>query len=168
MKEKTCAFTGHRPQRLPFGFDESDPRCINLKMRLRDEIIRQIEEKSVFRFLSGMAIGVDQYAAEIVCELKGQYPHIELECVIPCENQAVKWSFKARERYFNLVARCDKETMIQRQYTPDCMQKRNIYMADNAKKLIAVWDGHSSGTANTVKYAQSIGMDIILINPKEI
>ena len=26
MKEKTCAFTGHRPQKLPFGFNEADER----------------------------------------------------------------------------------------------------------------------------------------------
>ena len=23
-----CAFTGYRPQKMPFGSDESDPRCI--------------------------------------------------------------------------------------------------------------------------------------------
>ena len=28
---KACAFTGHRPQSLPFGFDESDKRCTALK-----------------------------------------------------------------------------------------------------------------------------------------
>ena len=26
VQGKTCAFTGHRPQSLPFGFDESDPK----------------------------------------------------------------------------------------------------------------------------------------------
>ena len=25
-----CAFTGHRPQNLPFGFDESDEKCVAL------------------------------------------------------------------------------------------------------------------------------------------
>lgn len=28
---KTCAFTGHRPQNLPFGFNEEDERCVDLK-----------------------------------------------------------------------------------------------------------------------------------------
>ena len=32
---------------------------------------------------SGMAQGVDMYAAEIVLELKKQYPQITLECAIP-------------------------------------------------------------------------------------
>lgn len=44
MKTKKCAFTGHRPKSLPFGFNEADERCIALKQKLRNEIIRQIEE----------------------------------------------------------------------------------------------------------------------------
>ena len=58
MKTKKCAFTGHRPQSLPFGFNEADERCIALKQKLRDEIIRQIEENGVTHFITGMAIGV--------------------------------------------------------------------------------------------------------------
>lgn len=47
MKVKKCAFTGHRPQSLPFGFNESDERCIALKQTLRAEIIRLIEQEGV-------------------------------------------------------------------------------------------------------------------------
>ena len=31
----SCAFTGHRPGKLPWGEDESDLRCIALKAKLR-------------------------------------------------------------------------------------------------------------------------------------
>ena len=55
MKVKKCAFTGHRPQSLPFGFNESDERCIALKQTLRAEIIRLIEQEGVTHFISGMA-----------------------------------------------------------------------------------------------------------------
>lgn len=34
----TCYFTGHRPQKLPWGFHESDPRCIALKNNLKKAI----------------------------------------------------------------------------------------------------------------------------------
>ena len=90
MKTKKCAFTGHRPQSLPFGFNEADERCIALKQKLRDEIIRQIEENGVTHFITGMAIGVDMFAAEIVLGLKSAYNGITLECAIPCETQAEK------------------------------------------------------------------------------
>ena len=125
MRTKKCAFTGHRPQSLPFGFNEADERCIALKQKLRDEIIRQIEENGVTHFITGMAIGVDMFAAEIVLGLKSAYNGITLECAIPCETQAEKWSEALRDRYFDIASKCDKETLLQQRYTPDCMHKRN-------------------------------------------
>ena len=65
---KTCAFTGHRPKGL--GYPESDGRCDALKRLLRLLVRRLIQEQSVTHFISGMAQGVDLYAAEIVLELK--------------------------------------------------------------------------------------------------
>ena len=79
VQGKTCAFTGHRPQSLPFGFDESDKRCTSLKSVMRDQIVALIENEGVTHFITGMALGVDMYAAEIVLDLKSKYPHITLE-----------------------------------------------------------------------------------------
>lgn len=105
------------------------------------------------------------FAAEIVLDLKSKYPHITLESAIPCETQAIKWSVASRERYYNIAAKCDKETMLQREYTPDCMDKRNRYMVDHADYILAVWNGCPSGTGNTVRYAHKKGKTIIVINP---
>lgn len=164
--KKVCCFTGHRPQSLPFGFNEQDERCIKLKRLLRKEIERQITEEGVTQFISGMAIGVDMYAAEIVLDLKAKYPQITLESAIPCETQAVKWSSVLRERYYLIASKCDKETMIQRHYTADCMHKRNRYMVDASDTVIAVWDGRPGGTGKTVAYAESKGRTVVIINPK--
>ena len=133
---KTCAFTGHRPKSL--GYPESDERCTALKQCIHSLIVRMIEEEGVTHFISGMAQGVDLYAAEIVLELKEQYPEITLECAIPYERQAVRWLAALRERYFSIASKCDKETMLQRQYTRDCMKKRNQYMVDCADVVLAV------------------------------
>ena len=56
MKTVSCAFTGHRPQILPFGFNETDSRCIALKRALHDQIINLIETNGVTHFISGMAM----------------------------------------------------------------------------------------------------------------
>ena len=166
IKMKKCAFTGHRPQSLPFGLNESDERCTHLKGKLREEIIRLVDEQKVFHFITGMAIGVDMYAAEIVLELKaGCYPGIRLECAIPCEEQASKWTEKQRDRYFDIVSRCDQETLIQRHYSSDCFDRRNSYMVDQADYLIAVWNGRPSGTGKTVRYARQTGKPVIVIDP---
>ena len=51
-----CAFTGHRPQNLPFRFDETDERCLRLKAELRNLIVQMIEQKNVTHFISGNPI----------------------------------------------------------------------------------------------------------------
>ncbi|MEG0693302.1 MAG: SLOG family protein [Oscillospiraceae bacterium] len=103
MKNIIVCFTGHRPQSLPFGFNEQDERCFKLKSAMREEIIRLIEKSVATKFISGMAIGIDIFAAEIVIDLKKQYPKISLECAIPCESQPEKWRESDRNRYFKLI-----------------------------------------------------------------
>ena len=60
-----CAFTGHRPLKMPFGYNEEDPRCIDFKRRLHDTIEMLIWQ-GYTHFLSGGAMGMDMYAGEIV------------------------------------------------------------------------------------------------------
>ena len=80
----------------------------------------------------------------------------------------MKWSEALRERYYNIAAQCDIETMLQTHYTPDCMDKRNKYMVDQSDVIIAVWSGSPSGTGKTVQYAQSQGKPIVTINPNSM
>lgn len=89
MKGKVCACTGHRTQNLPFRFDETDERCVKLKEKLYEIIENLILKKDVTHFISGMALGVYTYFAEIILELRDEkYPEITLEAAIPCETQA--------------------------------------------------------------------------------
>ena len=97
-ESRTCAFSGRRPQNLSFGFQEEDERCIALKQVLREEIIYLIEREGVTHFTTGLTIGVDMYADEMVIELKARSPMITLESAIPCETQAAKWSEDLRDR----------------------------------------------------------------------
>lgn len=162
---KTCCFTGHRPQYLPFWYSENSIDCLKIKNILKKTIVQLIKKNEVNHFISGMALGIDQYAAEIVLELKKQYPQITLECAMPCETQAIKWTEEQRDRYFSIIKRCDKETLLQKQYTSDCMQKRNEYMVKNSAFIIAVGNRKPSGTYETIKHAKLLGKYIIIIDP---
>jgi len=58
MIEKACAFTGHRPYKFPWKYDETDSRCVALKAVLAEQIAA-LAEVGVTDFLSGMAEAVD-------------------------------------------------------------------------------------------------------------
>lgn len=60
VQGKTCAFTGHRPQSLPFGFDESDKRCTSLKSVMRDQIVALIENEVHTAAASGRWCGAER------------------------------------------------------------------------------------------------------------
>ena len=159
-RQSACCFTGHRPAKLPWGDNESDGRCVALKSRLYAAAEAAIEEGTE-HFICGMAEGCDLYFCEIVLALKERYPHVTLEAAIPCPTQADRWSAAQQRRYRSLLARCDYETVVQREYTPGCMQRRNRYMVDHASLLIAAHNGTPGGTRATIEYALRRGLAIV-------
>lgn len=159
-RETTCCFTGHRPGKLPWGYDETDPRCLDLKRRLAGAVEAAYEE-GIRHFTCGMALGCDQYFCEAVLALRERRPGVVLEAAIPCPAQAKRWSVQQRERYNRLVEACDLETVISEAYGPGCMQRRDRYMVDHASLLIAAFDGTSGGTRYTLEYAMSRRISIV-------
>jgi len=165
--ETTCCFTGHRPDKLPWGEDEGDPRCLRLKARLRQEVERAYNEG--FRhFICGMAQGCDFYFCEAVLGLRDERPGITVEAAIPCEDQASRWSEAQRERWFRLVESCDFETMVQHRYSKGCMLRRDRYMVDRSARLIAAFDGTVGGTLYTISYARKRGIQVVLVGMAEV
>ena len=158
-------FTGHRPKGLPFGYNERDSRCKKLKKALKKLILNKIQEENTTAFLSGMALGTDMFAAEIVLELKREFRDITLTAVLPCRTQAAKWNKEATARYELIVDRCDKIIILQDEYTPSCMHKRNLYMVEHSDCVIAVWSGTEGGTANTIHFAIERHLPITVLDP---
>ena len=156
----SCCFTGHRPGKLPWRYDETDPRCLDLKRRIADAVEAAYQEG--FRhFLCGMALGCDLYFCECVLRLRQMHPDVTVEAAIPCPSQADGWGEAQKSRYRDILARCDYETMVQQSYTPGCMQRRNRYMVDHASLLIAVNDGARGGTRSTIEYAFKRGVNVL-------
>ena len=160
--ETTCCFSGPRPPRLPWGSNEADPRCLALKERLA-AAVEDAFDRGMRHFLCGMARGADFYFCDAVLELRERRSGVTLEAVIPCEEQAARWSERERERWFSLVERCDGETMLQHHYDKGCMLRRNRYLVDHSSMLIAVYDGMLGGTMYTLSYAMKRGLETVIL-----
>ena len=162
--EICCAFTGHRPARLPWGANESDPRCLALK----EELARSVEEAYAAgcrHFLCGMAQGADLYFCEIVLSLRDRRPDVTLEAAIPYLDQAKNWPQTDQDRRQAILDRCDYETMVSHSYSRGCLLRRNRYMVDRSFRLIAVYDGiPQGGTFQTLHYAMQKGLAISIVD----
>ena len=165
--QNTCCFTGHRPEKLPWGAREDDPRCIAAKGWL-DQAVEQAYDSGIRHFMCGMARGADFYFCQAVIRLRQARPDVTLEACIPCEEQAARWSEADRDRYFSLVEQCDFETMVQHHYDKGCMLRRNRYMVDRSRLLIALYDGMLGGTMYTVSYARKKGLELVVLDPNHL
>lgn len=162
-KNTSCCFTGHREQKLPWRGNENDPRCLDLKEKIYDAA-EAAYRAGIRHYICGMATGCDHYFGEAVLALRQEHPEITLEAAIPFEGQAKGWTAQQRKRYLRLAAECDFQTVLQRDYSPDCMARRNHYMVDSSALLIAAFCGNSGGTLKTILYAMRSGLEVIQID----
>lgn len=164
MKERTttCCFTGHRPEKLLWGTDELDARCLALKETI-SHALEGLYEDGFRHFISGMARGCDLYFGEAVLALREKYADVTLEAAVPCETQANGWKKDEKARYDRLLKCSDKVTYVSRLYSPGCMQRRNKYMVDSSAALLAVFNGTSGGTMQTILYARRNSLRIEMI-----
>lgn len=165
MNQNSCAFTGHRPHKFPWKSDETDPRCVALKAILVGQV-RKLVSSGITDFYSGMADGTDCWLSQIVLDLRKEKPELKLHCVLPCEGQADKWSKSAQERYGSILEQSNSVEYVSHEYYDGCMLDRNRRLVEVAGLLLAVYNGERrGGTAATVRYAQKLGREIIIIDP---
>lgn len=155
--------TGHRPDKLPnkqIGYMLPNPVYIKICQETEKLLLELKPEKCI----SGMALGYDQYFANICIKLK-----IPFIAAIPFEGQEMAWPEKSRKIYHKLLSSASEKIIVSSGgYAKEKMQIRNEWIVNNCNKLLACWDGSNGGTSNCVKYAQSINKDILFINPKKL
>lgn len=74
-RKHRCCFTGHRPEKLAQSETE-------VKEWLRLQIERAVAD-GYTTFITGMAMGVDIWAGQIVAEMKKNDPRLRLIAAVP-------------------------------------------------------------------------------------
>ena len=153
-----CCFTGHRPEKL----NEPD----DVVIVALESAIRQAVADGFVTFISGMARGTDIWAAEIVLRLKREGHPLHLICASPFDGFDQSWGADWRRRYAAVMADADLVKFICPHYSRACFQIRNEWMVDRSARVIAVYNGESGGTRNTINYAarRNVGVVNVLDN----
>lgn len=152
-RQHRCCFTGHRPEKL----NMSEMEVIAW---LEAEIRKAIDDGFV-TFISGMARGVDIWAAEIVLRLRDEGLPIHLISASPFEGFERSWSEDWKRRYNEILNRADIVKFVCKGYSRACFQIRNEWMVDRSARVIAVYNGEPGGTKNTVDYALRQKLEVI-------
>ena len=157
---KRCCFTGHRPEKL--GVSESEAVTV-LKAA-----IREAYDSGYRTFISGMARGVDIWAAELALEAREVHPDIHLICALPHPDFETRWKQEWQRRYAAILAEADLVKTICPAFSMSAYQKRNEWMVDHSGLLLAFYNGAPGGTANTIQYARKHGVDVNIIGGERL
>jgi uncharacterized phage-like protein YoqJ len=145
------AVTGHRPDKLG-GYRLPNPTYNEVITQLKNAF----ENLKPTMLITGMALGVDQWAAQVALEMG-----IPFWAAVPFDGQEGKWPEASRAKYQYLISRALGVTVVTPgPFSSGKMQLRNQWMVDRCHRLLAVWNGTSGGTANCVGYATKIGRTI--------
>ncbi len=155
MKQQRACFTGHRPEKLK-----------NEKTSILAALSAQIDAAigdGITEFISGMARGVDLWAASLVLERKKKDPTLKLICAIPYENFEKGWSEEWRVLYGEICAQADEIKFFYPRFSYASFQERNRWRVDHSRRLIAVYNGEKGGTKNTLDYARKQDVMVCVI-----
>ena len=161
------AFTGYRPEKLPFRESESDAMYLRFRSSLY-RVISRLAELGYREFISGVAMGFDTWVAEDVLRLKETDSDVLLECAVPFPTQADKWRTADKERRERILRAADSVVTVSEEYAKNAFFLRNRYMVDRADVIVCCFDGKTGGTAYTVEYARRQGRIIIQLNPTDM
>lgn len=154
-RQKRCCFTGHRPEKL-----------LASEAEIKRSLSRTIEAALTSgkrTFITGMARGTDIYAGELVLQYRDADPSIHLICALPHPDFEKRWSVHWQQRYHAILQRADLIREICPSFRMGSYQTRNEWMVDRSSLVIAVYNGESGGTKNTIEYAKAHGVEVIMI-----
>lgn len=148
LRKHRCCFTGHRPNKL--GITEQQLRP------LLEEAIRQAVQDGFTTFITGMAMGTDLVAGEIVLQLREQDSRLKLVCALPYPNFGQHWGGGWTKRFRDVLAQADLSRCISKEFSYAAYQVRNEWMVRHSSLVIGVFNGERGGTKNTLDYAKKI------------
>ena len=160
-----CAVIGQPPMRFPWGFDEDDFGCQELKLALAQKIM-ELRQQGVTRFAVVADCGIGLYAGECVNALRQHDPDLMLFVVSPHEEQATKWTPDLRNRYFKLPEDCTIMELASHRKTPECEYDAYRKIIDHADMVLAAYDpatARGDAVDRAMEYAKACGWPIIPI-----
>ena len=153
-KHRVC-FTGHRPEKL---IRSEKSICKDLEIQIRQAVADGLNV-----YITGMARGIDIWAAQIVIRLRAEGYPVKLICACPYDGFERGWGQDWQRQYNEVLSAADYVKYVCEGYCHSCFQVRNEWMVNHAARVIAVFNGEKSGTKNTIDYAMKVGVPVAVI-----
>ncbi|MEH7495755.1 DUF1273 domain-containing protein [Neobacillus niacini] len=143
---KVLAISGYKPFELGI-FKNDHPAVLYIKAALKKELIRMMEAGLEWVLISGQ-LGVELWGAEVVFELKSEFPDVKLAVITPFLDQEASWSENNSEWYKSILAKADFiDSVTKKGYEkPWQFRLKNQFFIEKSDALLLLYDQEKEGS----------------------
>lgn len=143
---KVLAISGYKPFELGI-FKKDHPAVIYIKTALKKALSPLAEEGLEWVLISGQ-LGVELWAAEVIFELRTEFPSVKLAVITPFLNQEASWNDLNKEWYESILAQADFiDSVTKRGYEkPWQFRLKNQFFIEKSERLLLFYDTEKEGS----------------------
>jgi uncharacterized phage-like protein YoqJ len=148
---KRLVITGYKQHELGI-FDDKNPGIRFIKKALENRLRSLIDEGLEWVILSGQ-LGVETWAAEVVLEMKKEFPELKYAVLTPFLEQEKKWNEAKQEKYQMILDQADfHRSLTNKPYeAPWQFVEKNKFFLRNSDGILIVYDEETEGSPKFIK-----------------
>ncbi|ALC85776.1 hypothetical protein AM499_08045 [Bacillus sp. FJAT-22090] len=148
---KRLVITGYKAHELGI-FNDSHAGIPIIKRAIYNQLLLLMDEGLEWVILSGQQ-GVETWAAEVLLEMKVDFPHLKLAIITPFLEQEKNWNEQKQEKYRNLLFQADYQTSITKSpyEAPWQFIEKNKFLLRNSDGILIVYDEENEGSPKYFK-----------------
>lgn len=148
---KSIYVTGYRPYELGI-FNDKHPGIIIIKKAVEDQLKSLLDEGLEWVVISGQQ-GVELWTAEVVIELKKDYPNLKYAMITPFLNYENNWNEVNQQKFHYVKSNADFYTSVtKRNYeAPWQFIEKDKFIVQNTDAILLIYDEDNEGSPKYVK-----------------
>ncbi len=142
---KTLLLTGYRSYELGI-FQEKDAKIAIIKKAIKNNLIQYVDSGLEWVLIGGN-LGVEMWGAEVINELKIDYPQLHLGVIFPFAEFGEQWNEANQEKLVHLKQEADYvEAVSHKPYqNPQQLQNHTNFLLQHSDGILAVFDPEFPG-----------------------
>ncbi|WP_312473013.1 MULTISPECIES: DUF1273 domain-containing protein [Neobacillus] len=152
---KVLSISGYKPFELGI-FKKDHPSALFIKAAIKKSLLTLLEEGLEWVLISGQ-LGVELWAAEVVFDLKKDFPNVKLAVITPFLDQEAQWNENNKEWYQSVLAAADFiDSVTKKGYEkPWQFRLKNQFFIEKSDGLLLLYDQEKEGSP---KYLYELAM----------
>lgn len=171
-------FTGHRPDKLPGGYDMDSGSNKEVVRILEDTVTKLYEEYGIVGWWSGGALGGDSLFFKCIDNLKNKGLPLKNCLALPFDDMGSEWPDSSVSFLEWSISMADTVVNVGRhngaskskEAVARLLLDRNIFMIQRSSICLALYDEYegvyNGGTRHAVNNARKSELDLVIVNPK--